>query len=218
MHFGRSAANRFDAPDGRFGVLYVARDAQGAFIEVFGRATGVRLLAQADIEACSLSEIRSTRPLRLVDLSGSGLAGIGADARLTSGDDYALAQRWSLALHVHPSGADGLLFRARHDPSRVAAVIFDRARGEIAAACAVASLVPIHECRSAAAGARRAQLQGGEAEGIAGLFRGFANAADGSVPPGRRGAAFVDGDSLGAPEQRSFLAALLDEYGFGWLD
>jgi len=62
----------------------------------------------------------------LVDLSGKGLARIGADARLTSGDDYALSHRWSKAIHDHPSQPDGILYRARHDPSRLSAALFDR--------------------------------------------------------------------------------------------
>src|SRR5688500_14349481 len=32
LYFGRSEFNRFDAPAGQYGVLYVAADAEGAFI------------------------------------------------------------------------------------------------------------------------------------------------------------------------------------------
>ena len=64
--------------------------------------------------------------MRLVDLTGSGLATIGADNRLASGD-YRVAQRWSRALHEHPAEPDGLCYRSRLDPSRASAVLFERA-------------------------------------------------------------------------------------------
>jgi hypothetical protein len=40
LHFGVSGDCRFDAPDGSFGVCYLACDLHGAFIEVFGRSLG----------------------------------------------------------------------------------------------------------------------------------------------------------------------------------
>ena len=72
-----------------------------------------------------LSRIESDRPLRLVDLTADGLARIGADSRLTTGD-YAVAQRWSLAFQNHQDEPDGIVYRARHDPSRLSAALFDR--------------------------------------------------------------------------------------------
>jgi hypothetical protein len=42
--FGRSGGNRFDAPAGSFGVLYVGSDERSAFIETFGQDTGTRPL------------------------------------------------------------------------------------------------------------------------------------------------------------------------------
>ncbi|MBA2713353.1 MAG: hypothetical protein H0U55_07350 [Rubrobacteraceae bacterium] len=39
-YFGRTSLNRFDDPEGEFGVLYSAEDAFGAFIEVYGRDPG----------------------------------------------------------------------------------------------------------------------------------------------------------------------------------
>jgi hypothetical protein len=70
--------------------------------------------------------ISTTRPSNLVDLTGSGLATIGADERLCAGN-HAIAQQWALALWLHPSHVDDLYYRARHDPSRYSAAIYDRA-------------------------------------------------------------------------------------------
>ncbi|MGE3271153.1 MAG: RES family NAD+ phosphorylase [Chloroflexota bacterium] len=125
LYFGRSGQNRFDAPGAVFGVLYVAADAHGAFIETFGRQLGRLIVSMAELADRELSEVRPARPLRLVDMSGAGLARIGADARVMSGR-YDISQPWSLALHNHPDQPDGLLYRSRHDPSRLCTALFDR--------------------------------------------------------------------------------------------
>ena len=70
--------------------------------------------------------VSADRLLRLVDLSGKGLALVGADARLCMGDDYKISQDWSLALWRHPQRLDGILYRTRHDPDKKAAALFDR--------------------------------------------------------------------------------------------
>lgn len=127
LYFGKSGANRFDAPAGEFGVLYLGRDAHGAFIETFGHATGTRLVTETELRARELSVVSTSRELRLVDLRGAGLARMGADAELTIGTDYDLAHRWVLAIYNHPRQPDGIVYRARHDPDRVSAAIFDRA-------------------------------------------------------------------------------------------
>jgi hypothetical protein len=85
IYFGQSGQTRFDAPAGQYGVLYVAADVNGAFIETFGRRLNYRLLSLHDFIAREVSQVTQTRPLRLVDLTGSGLSLIGADSRLTSG-------------------------------------------------------------------------------------------------------------------------------------
>jgi hypothetical protein len=126
IYFGRSRANRFDAPAGEFGVLYVAGDAHGAFIETFGHATGTLSVSEGELRARELSRVRASRELRLVDLRGEGLARMGADSRLTAGADYGLAQRWALAIHAHRRRPDGILYRARHDPSRASVALFER--------------------------------------------------------------------------------------------
>jgi hypothetical protein len=132
LHFGHSGDSRFDAPAGEYSVLYAGSDVHCAFIETFGQSTGANLVTVAALATRSISRIESVRPLRLVDLTGSGLARIGADERLCSGD-HRLAQRWALALWRHPATPDGLLYRARHDPSRTAVAVFDRAQMAVSA-------------------------------------------------------------------------------------
>ena len=133
LHFGKTRANRFDAPGGEFGVLYVGADPHCAFVEVFGHATGTLSVSEAELGARELTVVRASRELRLVDLRAEGLARMGADAELTSGADYGLAQRWASALHAHRRRPDGVVYRARHDPGRTSAALFDHVAPELTA-------------------------------------------------------------------------------------
>ena len=130
--WGKTGLNRFDAPAGEFGVLYAATDHHGAFIETFGDALNRTVTLSALIQR-GWARVEPTRALRLVDLTGPGLAQIGADERLCSGE-HGIAQQWSLALWRHRAAVDGLYYRARHDPSRVSVAVFDRAASAIGVA------------------------------------------------------------------------------------
>ncbi len=134
IFFGRTGECRFDAPppERAYGVLYLAADVHCAFVETFGHGHvgRGRLVTTEALSAKRLVEVRFTRPLRLVDLTESGLARIGADLRLCAGD-YDVAQQWSGALHDHPAAPDGLLYRSRHDPGRLCAAVYDRAEAEV---------------------------------------------------------------------------------------
>jgi RES domain len=125
IYFGRNRAYRFDAPDGEYGVLYVGADPHVAFIESFQIAGTHPVVTEAKLRERSLSRIRIRRPLRLVNLAESGaLTRIGADARVFTAS-YTVPQRWSRAIHSHPDRPDGILYRPRHDPARLAAAFFD---------------------------------------------------------------------------------------------
>jgi hypothetical protein len=120
----RTGRNRFDAPAGEFGVLYAATDEYGAFVETFGDGLS-RTVTVNSLAARGWSRVEPRRGLRLCDLSGPGLAQIGADERLCSGE-HEVAQQWSFALWRHRQSVDGLYYRARHDPSRMSVALFDR--------------------------------------------------------------------------------------------
>lgn len=109
-----------------------ARDAFGAFLESFGRRTpGRNLVSREKLAARPLAAVEAGDALRLVDLTGPGLARIGATGAIST-DAREKAQAWSRALHLHPSGPVGLRYRLRHDPSRNGVAIFERA-GELRA-------------------------------------------------------------------------------------
>lgn len=128
IFFGCSGDNRFDAPAGEFRVMYAGRDVHCAFVETFGHATGVRVVEQKELADRGLAIVKPTRPLRLVNLAGEGLARLGVDARLTSGESYDVAHRWALAIHEHPKKPDGIIYTARHDSNRICVALFERTR------------------------------------------------------------------------------------------
>ena len=125
LHFGTSGDNRFDDPEGRYGVLYASATWLGAFIETAGHHTGHPFVTTTWLSGRSLAVIDVRRKLRLIDLRGRGLARLGADARLAAGE-HALAQRWSRALWEHPAEADGISYISRHDSRQVSVALFDR--------------------------------------------------------------------------------------------
>lgn len=128
IYYGKEAHYRFNDPAGEYGVLYVAQDPYGAFVETFGQfASAVqnpRQITSGELSTRALSELVCSRPLKLVDLTGRGLALLGADARLFAGD-HQESRCWSRALYNHPDQVDGLYYPARHDPTRKAAAIFN---------------------------------------------------------------------------------------------
>ncbi len=133
IFFGRNRAYRFDAPDGEYGVLYIGADPHVAFIESFQIAGLDPAVTESTLRDRSLSRIRLRRPARLVNLAESGaLTRIGADARIFTAS-YTVPQRWSRALQSHPESPDGILYRPRHDPARLAAALFDRIAEDVIA-------------------------------------------------------------------------------------
>ena len=125
IFFGKAGDNRFDAPDGSYGVLYAGEDEYCCFIETCGQVTGVLSVSGAYLDQRNLAEITITQTIILIDLSASaGLARIGADGRLMDGS-HAIAQRWSAALRKHPASPAGIVYRARHDPAKLAFAIFE---------------------------------------------------------------------------------------------
>lgn len=140
LYFGRSGHNRFDSPDGSYGVLYLGADEHCAFIETFGRSLGTNTVTEHALRDRQLVKVTSVRPITLINIADSGgLARIGADGRLCTGDRR-VAQRWSKALRAHPCRPDGIYYPARHDLDRRACALFEDA-GDSIRASSLGSLV-----------------------------------------------------------------------------
>ncbi len=124
--FGKTGDNRFDSPDQDFGVLYLARQLNGSFVEVFCRDKRRRIV-ESTLQQYHVAEFTASRSLKLVDLAGKGFVRMGLDARLTTGN-YQTAQHWSRAFYEHPDKVDGILYTSRHDPKQQLAALFDRSQ------------------------------------------------------------------------------------------
>ncbi len=130
LFFGTTGENRFDDPRRVFGVLYAGLSPACAFIETFGEPLDLPFVTQAQLAERRLTRIDVRAPLRLVDLRGSKMRQLGADARLFAGE-HAPAQLWSRAFFEHPDRPNGLLYRARHDAGEYAVALFERAARSI---------------------------------------------------------------------------------------
>ncbi|HEY8283909.1 MAG TPA: RES family NAD+ phosphorylase [Chloroflexota bacterium] len=136
IYFDSSSQYRFNPTDGAYGVLYCGENLECCVLETVLRldtpqhTTFRSLSRRLDLAPRALSEIATHRPLRLVDLSGDGLAMIGAHAAICS-CPYDQVRPWSRALWAHPDQPDGLLFRARHNPRLASVALFDHASSAI---------------------------------------------------------------------------------------
>lgn len=139
VFFGKKGAYRFDDPGcsapGCFGVLYTGADPECCLLESCGPTTGVPAVSGAYLDARAIARIElADEPLRFIDfVSDGGLTSIGADGRLMTGS-YKVAQRWSAALKKHPSKPDGIRYRSRHAPERIAYAIYERLAGSFCVA------------------------------------------------------------------------------------
>jgi hypothetical protein len=127
LYFDKSGKGRFDSPTQGYGILYLGEDEYASFIECFGRVHGVKTIEELTLKKRNLFSITASRPLTLVDLTGSDLVKLGADARLSSGD-YRIARSWIKEIWGHPQKVDGIRYLSRHDPSRVCCGLFDRSQ------------------------------------------------------------------------------------------
>jgi len=125
LYFGKGRENRFDDPESEYGVLYVAEDELGAFVETFLQNPKLTLVARDELARRTLSEIEASKELSLVDLTGKGLqhAGVTGDVSTAPHEES-----WALsrAVHEHPSKPDGIRYRLKHDLGRIGIAIFDR--------------------------------------------------------------------------------------------
>ncbi|RWI22073.1 RES family NAD+ phosphorylase [Mesorhizobium sp.] len=135
IFFDRSTEGRFNAPNASYGVLYAAKEINGAFAETFLRTPGRTLIDTDLLQRKAYVRIIVQRDLKLIRLAGPGLARLGATAEVAHGGlPYDVPQAWSTALAGHPIGADGIAYHARHDDVEVCYALFERSADAIAKA------------------------------------------------------------------------------------
>lgn len=127
--FGRTGNNRFDAPDGSYGVLYAGRTLAAAFSETFLRDPPRDIVFQADLDTRWRTTIDHD-PLMLLSAFGAGLRKIGVTAEIGT-CRYDVSQAWSKAIHDHSIGLDGIMWAGRHDNTTRSIALFERARSKL---------------------------------------------------------------------------------------
>lgn len=146
LHFGRPThawqRQRWDAPDGSYGVCYLAFEAHIGFAETMLRDLALNIVHDDDLRVRSLARVEASTPLRLVKMHGSGLRPIGADASVVHGP-YPLTWVWSGVLYTHPTEPDGICYRARHDDSGLSVALFDRAHTTLSVVESIPLTAPI---------------------------------------------------------------------------
>jgi hypothetical protein len=139
IHFNR-ATGRSASPHGEFGTLYLGQDEFSSFIEAFsqeviGHGPFGPIVSRARLARCCLCRVTATRTTQLVDLTnGPALRRLSPDAdNRINGGPHTVSQRWALAFWSHPSQPDGLLYRSRRAPEKLAVALFDRVAPDLTA-------------------------------------------------------------------------------------
>ena len=89
-------------------------------------------LEEAELAAWSRAEVARGRPLRLVDLTGTGPLRMGVPSDAVRAASHVPARAWTGAVHAHPAAPDGLLYPSRLTGEPCLAV-YDRARDALEA-------------------------------------------------------------------------------------
>lgn len=122
---GKPPANRFDAPNGEFRVLYGAVELPGAFVETVLRRPG-RVMRRAEADGRAATRLRVQRTLNLAKLFDEGLHWHGIHVGEISIDDYTLSRQLALDLYQSFPTIDGLAYRSRYNNGQICYALFDR--------------------------------------------------------------------------------------------
>lgn len=127
---GRTPELRYDAPDGSFKVLYLARSLETAFGETLVRAPSIPYVLSAAVEIRAYSELVTTRSVRLYPLLDAGVSSHGLSFSDLHGQAY--GKTWTISGVVHATtNADGILYTSRFD-NQPCVALFDRAADAVA--------------------------------------------------------------------------------------
>ena len=152
IRFSASMRNRFDSPSGSFGVIYAAFDLSTCFAESITRDAnsqplqhgGIIVSDAADIQTRLVAVLTCQRPLRLANMTDSGLYGVGAEAGEFNSVSYqSTTQVWSEQIFGRAESVDGILYRSRFLNGRTAVAIFDRGGSNVM--LGATSVVPLDQ-------------------------------------------------------------------------
>lgn len=122
---GTPPAHRFDAPGGEYKICYAAEKLDGAFVETILHGLK-RIIRPAGVDRFAWTILRPTRHLIVAKLFDEGLSRHGADASVSSCNDYSKPRKLALAIYHDAPDVDGVAYRARHNDGEVCYALFDR--------------------------------------------------------------------------------------------
>jgi len=122
-------SSRFSSPDDSFTLLYAARDLPTALAEriIRDRFQGrqQRVIARDELTHFAAAAISTMKPLRLVDLRGSGASQLGIPTDAVRGRAHQAGKRFSQSL-FDKTDLDGIVYMSRLTNTECVAV-YDRA-------------------------------------------------------------------------------------------
>ncbi len=127
MGFG---STRFASPTSAFKVLYIAEDLPTSIAEAIVRdrfegATD-RELTRGELADWGVCEVNSVKPLRVLDLRGSGCFDLGVSTDIVGAKAQDLARTFSQTVY-DTTDLDGILYRSRLRPRKNCVAVYDRA-------------------------------------------------------------------------------------------
>ncbi len=137
-YFGKSGANRFDAPGWvsgapEYACCYFALSFDVALAESLLHDAipkrGKFGIAKSEIDRRWVH--RFSANLNLFDLTGHLLKKMHGHAALTGMSSYKIPQAWAKAVFDNPLKVDGFIYVSRHLPNGKAIVLFDRAKNKL---------------------------------------------------------------------------------------
>jgi RES domain len=125
IFWSRQGIYRFDLPDARWGVCYLASSLVGALLEVFGDKINYRKpINWKEIEQRSAWLVRTPDTLRGFELFNENLSIIGATLQCFV-SSYPKSQRWGAALMRHPADLEALVYMGRKSGAPCLALLGD---------------------------------------------------------------------------------------------
>lgn len=143
LHFGRSAANRYDDPAQMFGVLYLASELSTGLMETafrnhqWWRSGAKRAITLPEVYSHMVRIVRVTHDLSLCDLvsPNAALQAYGLNAVQLAVRNYRSSRVLAARIERFRSPAedsfDGILYPSRNNPGARCIALFDRAQTKV---------------------------------------------------------------------------------------
>ncbi len=134
LYFDHGQTSRFNAPNGEYGVCYMAESVEGAFAESVGHSVAKRfapaqtkVIDEVTLQSVHIYRISLINTMRVGELCGPALPRLNIDNQInTLAAPYTIPQLWSSWIYDHPRKPDGIRYHSRHLPNIRNLACFER--------------------------------------------------------------------------------------------